>query len=112
MSTLPILKCTLDLLRPGNSSSISEPAPTCPQLEDGRVPRIARLMALALRFERLVREGAVRDYAELAALGHVSRARKSQIMSPQSPLSHSRHLLLLSSSISSMAIRAAPLSSR
>jgi hypothetical protein len=38
-------------------------------------------MALALRFERLVREGAVRDYAELAALGHVSRARISQVLS-------------------------------
>jgi hypothetical protein len=38
-------------------------------------------MALALRFERLVHEGAVRDYAELAALGHVSRARISQVLS-------------------------------
>ena len=38
-------------------------------------------MALALRFEQLVREGQVSDYAELARLGHVSRARLSQIMS-------------------------------
>jgi hypothetical protein len=37
-------------------------------------------MALALRFERLVQEGVVRDYAELAVLGHVSRARITQIM--------------------------------
>jgi hypothetical protein len=46
----------------------------------GRVPRVARLMALALKFERLVREGTVADYAELARLGHVTRARMSQIM--------------------------------
>jgi hypothetical protein len=37
-------------------------------------------MALAIRFDGLVRSGAVADYAELAELGHVSRARISQIM--------------------------------
>jgi hypothetical protein len=47
---------------------------------DGGVPRVARLMALALRFENLIREGRVADYSELARLGHVSRARQSQIM--------------------------------
>jgi len=46
----------------------------------GRIPRIARLMALAIRFERLVAAGEVRDYAELARLGHVTRARMTQIM--------------------------------
>jgi hypothetical protein len=43
------------------------------------VPRIARLMALALRFEQLLRGGEIRNYAELALLGHVSRARVSPI---------------------------------
>ena len=46
----------------------------------GRVPRISRLMALALRLDELVRTGVVADYAELARLGHVSRARISQIL--------------------------------
>ena len=46
----------------------------------GRVPRIAKLMALAIRFEVLIRVGAVHDYAELARLGHVTRARITQIM--------------------------------
>jgi hypothetical protein len=55
------------------------PTPPAPA-EPGRVPRVARLMALALRFDGLVRGGAVRDYAELARLGHVTRARVSQIM--------------------------------
>jgi hypothetical protein len=46
----------------------------------GGVPRVARLMALALRFENLIREGRVADYSDLARLGHVSRARLTQIM--------------------------------
>jgi hypothetical protein len=45
-----------------------------------RVPRVARLMALALRLDRLLREGSIRDQAELARLGRVTRARVSQIL--------------------------------
>jgi hypothetical protein len=46
----------------------------------GRVPRISRLMALAVRLEGLVRAGRVKDYAELARLGGVSRARVTQLL--------------------------------
>lgn len=46
----------------------------------GRVPRVAKLMALAIRFDQFIRNGVVADYAELARLGSVSRARLSQIM--------------------------------
>ena len=46
----------------------------------GRVPRVARLMALAIRFDQLIRDGVVSDQAELARIGHVSRARLTQIM--------------------------------
>jgi hypothetical protein len=46
----------------------------------GRIPRVAKLMALAIRFEGLIRDGVVKDQAELARLGHVTRARLSQIM--------------------------------
>ena len=51
-----------------------------PALPPGRVPRVSRLMALALRFDELVRTGQVASYSELASLGHVTRARVSQIM--------------------------------
>jgi hypothetical protein len=44
------------------------------------IPRIARLMALAIRFEGLVRNETVQDYAELARLGGVTRTRMSQIV--------------------------------
>ncbi|WP_425619002.1 hypothetical protein NA78x_002729 [Anatilimnocola sp. NA78] len=46
----------------------------------GRVPRVSRLMALAIRLEQLIREGLMTDQAELARLGHVTRARLTQIM--------------------------------
>ncbi len=46
----------------------------------GRVPRISRLMALAIHMDNLVRRGEVTDYADLARLAHVTRARISQIM--------------------------------
>jgi hypothetical protein len=50
------------------------------ELEPGRVPRVARLMALAIRFEHLVHTGQVASYSQLARLGRVTRARISQIM--------------------------------
>ena len=45
-----------------------------------RIPRITRLMALAIKFQEMVDRGEVRDYADLARLGYVSRARLTQIM--------------------------------
>jgi hypothetical protein len=50
-------------------------------LPPGRVPRVARLMALALRLDELVRTGQIGSYSELASLGQVTRARISQILS-------------------------------
>lgn len=44
------------------------------------VPRIARLLALAIRMEGLIREQAIRDYAAAARLGWVTRGRMTQIM--------------------------------
>lgn len=55
-------------------------APPEPDSDAGAVPRIAKLMALAIRFDGLVRRGDVADFAEIAALGHVTRARVSQIV--------------------------------
>ncbi len=55
-------------------------APVPAATPKGRVPRIARFMALAIRFEQLIRAGEVADYAELARLGRVTRARITQIM--------------------------------
>src|SRR5262245_39391425 len=51
-----------------------------PVFDLGRIPRVTRLMALAIRFEQLIREGKVTNYAELAELGHVTTARLTQVM--------------------------------
>ena len=51
-----------------------------PVATTGRVPRVSRLMALAIRLDQLIRDGAVADQAELARLGHVSRVRVTQVM--------------------------------
>jgi hypothetical protein len=48
--------------------------------ESASVPRISRLLALALRMEQMMEEGRVKTYSELAQLGQVSTARITQIM--------------------------------
>jgi len=45
-----------------------------------RIPRITRLMALAIKFQDMVDQGEARDYADIARLGYVTRARLTQIM--------------------------------
>lgn len=49
-------------------------------LKPGNVPRVSKLLALAIRMEGLVQRGEVRDFADLARLGYVTRARITQIM--------------------------------
>ena len=56
------------------------PLPKPERVPTGTIPRISRLMALAIRFDRLIKAGEITDQAELARLGHVSRARITQIM--------------------------------
>ena len=51
-----------------------------PRAQAHRIPRIARLMALAIRFDHLIASRQVVNQAELARLGRVSRARLTQIM--------------------------------
>lgn len=58
---------------PGGSGATASPAPE-------RVPRVARVLALAHHWQGLIRLGAVRDQAELARLVGVSRARVTQVM--------------------------------
>jgi hypothetical protein len=55
------------------------PSPV-PRAQPGSIPRIARLVALAHKFERTLKEGAVASMADLARLGRVTRARMTQVM--------------------------------
>ena len=45
------------------------------------VPRIAQLLALAIRFEKMLQSGEVASMAEISRRYGVSRARVSQVMS-------------------------------
>jgi hypothetical protein len=70
MSTLNV---EITIQRKGRPKAVLEPlAP--------RISRLTRLMALAIRFQDMVDRREVRDYAEIARLGYVTRARLSQIM--------------------------------
>jgi hypothetical protein len=85
MSGNPEIRYALDFSagRPGRREPNEFPSHRPPPDSEatGRsIPRIARLMALAIRFDGLLREEKIRDYAELARLGRVTRARMTQIM--------------------------------
>jgi len=63
----------------GRKRAVAGEKPAPPPVPAGAVPRLSRLMALAIRFDKLIRDGVVKDYAELARLGQVTRARLTQI---------------------------------
>ena len=54
--------------------------PPKPSAPAGRTPRVSKLMALAIRFDQLLRDGKVADQSELARLAHVTQPRMTQIM--------------------------------
>ena len=66
--------------RNGCKQIVEGQKPEPPAIEPGNIPRVSKLMALAIRMEKLVNLGEVRDYADIARLGQVSRARITQIM--------------------------------
>ena len=68
--------------RKGHRKAAVAGPPPEPQPTDtgGRVPRVSKLMALAIRFDQLLRDGVVADQSELARLAHVTQPRMTQIM--------------------------------
>lgn len=81
MNQPPSLECEIHFDRQRRRKVIATgPTPIRPD-QPGRVPRVARLMALAIRCDELIRAGEIENYAQLATIGHVTRARVSQIMS-------------------------------
>jgi hypothetical protein len=61
----------------GRKRLTDKPKPAVPE---GRVPRVSKLMALAIRFDGLLRDGTVADLSELARLARVTQPRMTQIM--------------------------------
>ena len=54
----------------------AEPEPLAP----GRLHRVTRLMALAIKYDGLIRSRVLLDYSDIARLGRISKARVTQIM--------------------------------
>ena len=61
-----------------SSATTSRPEPVKGALLD-RIPKITRLLVLGHHFESLVRGGQMKDYAEIARLTGLTRARVTQI---------------------------------
>ena len=80
MTTPYTIECMVRFGRQGQGGALRSMHPPSVPLA-GRIPRLARLMALALRLDKLLAAGVVKDFRTLAHLGHVSPARISQIMS-------------------------------
>jgi hypothetical protein len=79
--TLRLLECAIRLRRDAKGARCLLLARAAlPTLAAGRLPRVARLLALAHKLAGLLRQGSIADYASLARLGQVSRARITQIM--------------------------------
>ncbi len=53
---------------------------TDPKPPVAAIPRVSKLMALAIHFDRLLRSGEIADVNELAELCHVTQPRISQIL--------------------------------
>lgn len=62
------------------AKTIVEAGTQTEQPTPGRLRRITKMMALAIRLDHLIKTGKVTDQAELARVGKVSRARLTQIM--------------------------------
>ena len=64
--------------RGGGAGDAGAGAAACAQA--GKLPRVTRLLALAIKLQGMVDRGEVRDYANIARLGRVTRARSTQLM--------------------------------
>ena len=49
--------------------------------QSGRIPRVAKLVALASRMQSMIESGQVESFQQLAELGRISQPRMTQIMS-------------------------------
>lgn len=65
---------------PAKRNEVTKLAAAVDQIDEERIQRISKLMALAIRFDGLLLDGTVKDQSELAALAHVSQPRMTQIM--------------------------------
>ena len=95
------MTASFSVSKTGKRTGPRRPTPTTtdanspPSKPVGRVPRVARLMALAIKLDGLIRSGEVASQRELAAVARVTPARVSQIMNVLHLTPHIQENLLL-----------------
>jgi hypothetical protein len=70
----------IHFVRRGKSTKAVSAPDAAPKVLPSRVPRVARLMALAIHFDGMLRKGVVADQSELAQICDVTQPRITQIM--------------------------------
>lgn len=78
------VKCKVDVklkFKKPKSDQPIEPIDEATIQRRGKVPRISRLMALAIRMDEMLRRGEAQDTTELADHGRVTQPRITQILS-------------------------------
>ena len=75
------VKCKINVnLKKPTQKKTTEMSDEPPVKRRGKVPRISRLMALAIRMDEMLRRGEAQDTIELAEFGKVSQPRLTQIL--------------------------------
>lgn len=70
----------IHFVRRGRRTKAVSAPDAAPTALPNRVPRVARLMALAIHFDGMLRKGVVADQSELARICEVTQPRITQIM--------------------------------
>lgn len=70
----------IHFVRRGRRTKAVSTPDVAPRALPSRVPRVARLMALAIHFDGMLRKGVVADQSELAEICNVTQPRMTQIM--------------------------------
>jgi hypothetical protein len=75
------IKTPVFFVRTGRGRRRMADKPPAPEVVPaGRIPRISKLMALALHFDELIRSGRLNDLTEIARLTQVTQPRITQVM--------------------------------
>ena len=80
MNGMVTIECDVHIDRRGKGGRKAIVPGPVPATEPGRLPRVARWMALAIHCDGLLRDGVIASYRDLAELGNVSRPRVTQVM--------------------------------
>jgi len=78
-----MLTAKFEVAKVGKRAGPRRPAPTTTDATSppsGRVPRVARLMALAIKLDAMIRSGEITNQRQLAAVARVTPARVTQIL--------------------------------